>query len=132
MKRSKTVLMLASVASMIDQFNMPNIRLLQELGYEVHVMCNFREGSTCDARRVRKLQRTLRELHVPQHSWDCPRSISSFYKCLKAYRQLKRLIDRNSFSLMHCHSPIGAALARVAAHQNGIPDRKSTRLNSSH
>ena len=41
----KKVLMLASVASMIDQFNMPNIRLLQEMGYEVHVACNYKEGN---------------------------------------------------------------------------------------
>ena len=30
--------------SMIDQFNMPNIVLLQKLGYEVDVACNFIEG----------------------------------------------------------------------------------------
>lgn len=39
----KRVLMLASVASMIDQFNMPNIALLQKLGYQVDVACNFIE-----------------------------------------------------------------------------------------
>lgn len=33
----KKMLMLASVASMIDQFNMPNIAILQELGYKVEV-----------------------------------------------------------------------------------------------
>lgn len=40
----KRMLMLASVASMIDQFNMPNIELLQKMGYEVHVACNFEKG----------------------------------------------------------------------------------------
>ena len=38
----KRILMLASVASMIDQFNQSNIRLLADMGYEVHVACNFR------------------------------------------------------------------------------------------
>ncbi len=37
----RKVLMCASVASMIDQFNLPNICLLQKMGYEVHVACNF-------------------------------------------------------------------------------------------
>ncbi len=59
--KKKKVLMAASVASMIDQFNMPNIRLLLELGYEVHVACNFLEGNTCDRRRIRKLQKTRRK-----------------------------------------------------------------------
>jgi len=34
-------LMLASVASMIDQFNMDNISILLDLGYEVHVVADF-------------------------------------------------------------------------------------------
>ena len=33
-------LMLASVASMIDQFNMQNIQLLLDNGYQVDVACN--------------------------------------------------------------------------------------------
>ena len=64
----KKVLMLASVASMIDQFNMPNIQLLQEMGYEVHVACNYKEGNTCDERRLRELQKLLRQMHVVQIS----------------------------------------------------------------
>lgn len=37
----KRVLMLASVASMIDQFNIPNIALLQKMGYNVNVACRI-------------------------------------------------------------------------------------------
>ncbi|HZJ68725.1 MAG TPA: glycosyltransferase, partial [Candidatus Eisenbacteria bacterium] len=33
----KKALMMASVASMIDLFNMDNIQILQDLGYEVEV-----------------------------------------------------------------------------------------------
>ena len=40
-RQQRKVLMLSSVASMIDQFNMSNIRLLLEMGYEVVVACNF-------------------------------------------------------------------------------------------
>lgn len=56
----KRVLMLASVASMIDQFNMPNIALLQKLGYEVDVACNFIEGNTCSDARVAELKQNCR------------------------------------------------------------------------
>ena len=41
----KKVLIIASVASMIEQFNMNNIEILQSLGYAVDVACNFRLGS---------------------------------------------------------------------------------------
>ncbi len=60
----KRVLVLASVASMIDQFNMPNIRLLKELGYKVDVAANFNEGSTCSDEKIAALKRTLAEMDV--------------------------------------------------------------------
>lgn len=116
----KKVLMSASVASMIDQFNMPNIRLLQHMGYEVHVACNFKEGNTCDNRRVEELLEILRQMGVVCHQWDCPRSISSASRCIKAYVQLVQIL-RQRFVWMHCHSPVGGVLARFAAHQAGIP-----------
>ena len=117
----KRVLMLASVASMIDQFNMPNIRLMQEAGYQVHVACNFEEGNTCDGRRIRELEDALHEMGVHRHQWDCPRKICPAGNWIRAYRQLWRLMGRYHFAWMHCHSPIGGALARAAAHRNGVP-----------
>lgn len=119
--RQGSVLMAASVASMIDQFNMPNIRLMQEMGYRVHVSCNFREGNTCSGRRTEELKRKLREMGVVCHQWDCPRSVWPVGKCVRAYRQLLRLVNTYHFKWMHCHSPIGGVLARIAAHSAGIP-----------
>ena len=118
--RRKIVLVLASVASMIDQFNLPNIRLLKERGYEVHVACNFKKGNTCDARQIQRLQKTLRQMHVRQYQWDCPRRVCSVKDCIRAYRQVLRLTERYSYAWMHCQSPIGGALARIAAHKRGI------------
>lgn len=117
----KRVLMLASVASMIDQFNMPNIRLLQDMGYEVHVACNFKKGNTCDAVSIQKLQTDLNEIGVIWHQWDCPRNPNAVYKCMIAYIQLYDLTKCYPFDLIHCHSPIGGALARIVAHIRGIP-----------
>lgn len=116
----RKVLAAASVASMIDQFCMPDIRLMQEMGYEVHVACNFRQGNTCDAARVRKLRRTLGEMGAVPHQWDCPRNIRDVRKCWGAYRQLLHLAGREQFAWMHCHSPVGGALARAVAHRQGI------------
>lgn len=117
----KKVLILASVASMIDQFNLPNIRLLQEMGYEVHVACNFIEGNTCHAERLRRLWKELEKGSVRCHQWDCPRELLSIRKCQKAFGQLLRLTGEQEFVWMHCHSPIGAALARIVAHIRRIP-----------
>ncbi len=125
MKKERTggnikILMLASVASMIDQFNMPNIRLLRNMGFEVHVACNFKQGNTCDTKRIRKLRKTLNDMRVEQHQWDCPRSIKNVWKCLQAYDQLWKMTGQYQFAWIHCHSPIGGALTRLVAHRRKI------------
>lgn len=117
----KKVLMAASVASMIDQFNMSNIQLLQHMGYEVHVTCNFQKGNTCDKRRIQKLKKTLSKWHVRWYQWDCPRNIWAIDQCVKAYVQLDKLTKCCQYEMIHCHSPIGGALARIVAHRRKIP-----------
>ncbi len=114
------VLMLSSVASMIDQFNMPNIRLLQEMGYEVHVACNFKEGSTCSDGRIEDLQERLRSMHVVWRQWNCPRTICPVVKCIRALRQLWKLTGKQRYAWIHCHSPVGGAIARIVAHGRNI------------
>lgn len=34
---------------------------------------------------------------------------------IAAYRQLKQLIDRENYDIIHCHTPMGAMIARLAA-----------------
>lgn len=112
--------MLASVASMIDQFNMPNIHLLKSMGYEVHVACNFKQGNTCNAYRIQKLKKELAKMDVHSHQWDCPRNISPLWNCCLAYQQLLRMLDRHPFAWIHCHSPVGGAIARMAAYRKKV------------
>lgn len=110
----KKALIVASVASMIDQFNMPNIRLLQRLGYQVDVACNMEQGSSCSPERIAKMREKLTEMGVGCYHIDCPRSVLRADRHFKALSQLSRLAKENHYALMHCHSPIGGMLARLA------------------
>lgn len=118
--KNRRVLMIASVASMIDQFNMSNILHMQEMGYEVHVACNFEKGNTCSAARLSELKKELKQMHVIWHQWDCPRK-PKVVGCIRAGMQLCRLIKTYHFLWMHCHSPVGAAIARIVAYRYDIP-----------
>lgn len=113
----KRVLMLASVASMIDQFNMPNIALLQKLGYEVDVACNFIEGNTCSDERVAELKQKLQDMHVRCYQIDFARNIKHMGQNMRALRQVEGLMKQNGYAFCHCHSPIGGVVARIAGHQ---------------
>lgn len=110
----KRVLVLASVASMIDQFNIPNIKLLQEMGYQVDVACNFVEGSTCSDEKIKLLQETLDSIHVDWYQIDFARNITNIGRNIKAFNQVKKLIKEKRYSFIHCHSPIGGVVGRLA------------------
>lgn len=112
----KKMLMLASVASMIDQFNIPNIEILQKQGYEVHVACNFEKGSTCSADRINELKKLLSKMNVPYFQIDFSRNVLKLNEVLKAYLQVKKLCMQESYDFIHCHSPIGGVIGRLAGH----------------
>lgn len=111
------VLMLASVASMIDQFNIPNIKLLIEMGYKVDVACNFIEGSTCSDAKIEELKNKLTEMGVECYQIDFARSVRHVWQNLKAYRQVLSLLKANRYKFVHCHSPIGGVCGRLAGHR---------------
>ena len=49
--------MVATVASTIGQFNMGNIRILQENGYVVDVACNFMISRTWPENKIKSFKK---------------------------------------------------------------------------
>lgn len=113
----KRMLMLASVASMIDQFNMPNIELLQKMGYEVHVACNFEKGSTCSEEKIQELKEKLKKMQVKFFQIDFERNVMKLNQDLKAYKQVLKLARKYHYTFIHCHSPIGGVVGRLVGHK---------------
>ena len=100
---------------MIDQFNMQNIQLLLDQGYIVDVACNCEEGNTISDDRIESMIRELnfkgvRVIHVP-----IPRKVTNIKGIINSILFLKKIMDEKRYYLMHCHSPIGSVVARVAA-----------------
>ena len=114
----KKALMVASVASMIDQFNMGNIAILEQLGYQVEVAANFSQGSNTSPQRVAEFQRELTEAGRVYHQVDIPRSVFKVGSILRSLKQVKSLCRNEQYDLIHCHSPIGGVVARLAARKS--------------
>ena len=118
----KKALVITSVASMVDQFLLPNVRLLQDIGYEVHVACNFEKGNTCSNERIVALKTKLDEWDITYCQIDFARDVTKVSDHLLAYKQVKKIICENKYELIHCHSPIGGLITRFAcrkARKNG-------------
>lgn len=111
----KNALIVTSVASMVDQFLLPSIYLLQNMGYVVHVACNFENGNTCNEEKIKSLKDALAHKNIAFFQVDFARDISNVKQNGNAYKQMQDLMKKKHYSLIHCHSPIGGFLTRLVA-----------------
>lgn len=107
----KRALIITTVSGFVPQFEMNNVKILQELGYEVHYAANYNMPVYTDNND------RLDGTGIVQHQIDFVRSPYHIRKNIKALRQLVTLMRRVKFSLVHCHTPMGGVLGRIAAHK---------------
>ena len=101
----KKVLLVATVQSHIAQFHKPLMKLLKENGWEIHV-----------AARNNLDEKNGLQLEYPDMVFDIPFQRSPMdRRNLKAYRQLKQLLSSTHYDVIHCNTPVGGVLARLAA-----------------
>lgn len=111
----KKALLVTTVSGFVPQFEMGNVAILKELGYEVHYASNFNNPSYgTDNKR-------LEGTGMICHQVDFERSPFN-KKNLQAYKQLVKIMKEENIELVHCHTPMGAVLARLAAKKCGIKD----------
>lgn len=103
MKRK--VLFVATVLRMhVLVFHLPYMKWFQEQGYEVHLCCR---NDTPDP-----------DITVPYcDKWmELNFERSPFSKAnISVYRELKEIIDREDYALIHCNTPVGGVLGRLCA-----------------
>lgn len=114
-RRAQKVLVMASVASMLDLFNRDNLRMLKESGCEVEVAANFSFGNITSRERVERFRMELRQMGIAVHHIPVPRKATDVISILRSYRMLKKLCRTKGYSLIHTQSPIGGAVLRLAA-----------------
>lgn len=101
------VLLTATVQSHICQFHKPLAEVLHENGCEVHV-----------AAKNNLAEKNGLKLDFVEKVYDVPFSRSPKSKDnLKAYKILKRIIDNGNYDVIHCNTPMGGIVTRLAAGQ---------------
>ena len=99
------ILYVATVRSHIGQFHMPFIKNLKEQGHEVHAA--FKDNSQ-DKQGL--------DLSAIDETFEIPFERSPFkLQNIKAYFALKKVIDQGEYDIIHCHTPMGAVITRLAA-----------------
>lgn len=104
----KKALLVTRVSGFIPQHEMNNVKILQEMGYEVHYATNLQVVV------YGKDNSRLEGTGIITHQIDfCRSPFSSDVK--KSYRQLKELLRQEKFDLIHCHMPMSGVVCRLAA-----------------
>lgn len=117
---NKRVLMVASVPSMIGQFNMENIRILLEMGYQVDVAADFSDVSVWPEERVKAFRDHLSQLGIESFQIDFSRHILKLRRHFESYRQIRNLIEERKYCFIHTHTPVASTIVRQASHKLGI------------
>lgn len=102
----KKVLYVATVVRLhLNLFHLPYLRWFHEQGWQVDVAANndFDDPEDC-------------VIPCCDHHYVMPFERSPFKRGnLEAYRQLKALLDREHYDIIHCHTPMGGVITRLAA-----------------
>lgn len=95
----KKILFVATVAEHFYYFHLPCFKFFKENGWQVDVACHGeRELPFCDNKYEIPIKRS-------------PADLENF----SAYRRLKKIIKSEHYDIIHCHTPMGGVLARLAA-----------------
>ncbi|MCI8382964.1 MAG: glycosyltransferase family 4 protein [Lachnospiraceae bacterium] len=116
----KKVLMVATVPSVIGQFNMNNVQLLKEMGYDVHVACNFFDRSVWPEDRIKEFIELLKNLKVVYHQIDFCRSPKCVNQILKSIYQMNNLMAKEKYSFVHCHTPMAGVVSRLICYKKKV------------
>lgn len=104
----KKALLVTRVSGFIPQHEMNNVKILQEMGYEVHYATNL--NIVVYGKDNSRLEGT----GIITHQIDFQKSPFSRNVSI-AYHQLVQLMLAESFDLVHCHMPLSAVVTRLAA-----------------
>ena len=105
MKKKKVLFVATVVKTHMMQFHIPYLKMFQEMGWETAVASrnDYENPEDCKIPYCD----TYYDIPFERTPWK-PQNYRS-------YRMLKKIIDEGEFDIIHCHTPVGAMIARLAA-----------------
>ena len=115
-KESKRVLIVATVVKThIMQFHIPTLKLFKDMGWETAVAARNDYQNPADC-----------QIPYCDQFYDIPFERTPFHpNNVGCYKKLKDIMDRGNYQIIHCHTPVGGVLGRLAA---GKTRKEGTRV----
>lgn len=98
----KKILIAASLDLFFAKFLFPHLKHLKEKGYEIHIACRNTglDIPYCDKRFDVSFARSFQ-----------------IHDNIESYKQMKQILQDNDYDIIHCHTPFGGAITRLAYHR---------------
>lgn len=109
----KKVLMVATYGDFFAAFETNNIKILNDMGYEVHLCANWTE------QKYNYKHEKLKGLNYKKINIEFNRTPFAISNIVK-YFQLSKLLSEENYVLVDCHNAVVGAYARLAAKKNNI------------
>lgn len=103
----KKILFMSNIARRIGSFSLASIKVSQDCGLEFHSAANWTTVKPEDILEDEK------KYGIKIHNIDLARFPLSL-KNINAYKQVVELIKREGFDYIHCNTPVGGLLGRLA------------------
>jgi glycosyltransferase involved in cell wall biosynthesis len=100
-------LYVTTVSNTINAFLVPHIKMLIDKGHQVDIACNI----------TTELNPLIDEMGCKVHHVEFSRNPFSINNIL-AYKKIKKIINRENYSIIHTHTPNASAIVRLACRKN--------------
>lgn len=105
----KNALIITTIGGFVPQFEMNDVRILQEYGYTIHYASDFENPVySIDLESLEKEGLILHHIDIKKSPFRVKENTRAFF-------QLKQIIEEENITLVHCHNPMGGVVGRLAA-----------------
>ena len=109
----KKILYILNIANRVNNFSEASMLAAQELEYEFHIAGNW--GYKSDAERISDEEKygiKIFQVDFIRNPYDL--------RNIKAYQQIVFIMKEEQYDIVHCNTPIGGIIGRIAAKRSGV------------
>lgn len=104
----KNILILTTTSDFLEKFEKGDVKILKEMGYTIHYAANTKIEQPLFS------EEEVKVMGIQIHDLDIERSPYMFHNNRKAFKQLQQIIEECQIDIIHCHTPVGGVLGRLA------------------
>lgn len=112
-ENNKKILFISNVCKKIDNFSLSSMMAAKESGFDFHIAVNHSDMADEDICKYECKH------NISIHQIDFVRNPFNPFN-IKAYFQLKELMKKECFDIVHCNTPVGGLLGRICSYKLGV------------